>query len=251
MIKCVIYDLDDTLYDFNAVNLPAFDTMCQEASRRFDIPAKTFGDVFATAYRAVGDRMPQDILDLEPEKVDVAAVHSRTLRLSYTLNTLNLPLFPHVLELYDVYWNYILEHMKQEPHIEEVMQALKAQGIRIGLGTNMTARMQYRKVYHLGLGSYLDFVTTSDETIFDKPDPRFFDLVVKKAGCERNECLFIGDNYRYDYGGAVASGLNGLWYNRLEKPWNHVTEEEKQEAKEKDVVITDHREVLARLKDYM
>jgi ERCC4-type nuclease len=30
-----------------------------------------------------------------------------------------------------------------------------------------------------------------------------------------------------------------------------VTEEEKQEANEKDVVITDHREVLSRLKDYM
>ena len=216
MIKCVIYDLDDTLYDFNEVNPPAY-------------------------------RMPEDILALEPDKVDVAAVHSRTLRLSYTLNTLGLPLFPHVLELYDLYWNYILEHMRREPHIEEVMQELKKRGIKIGIGTNMTARMQYRKLYELGLGPYLDFVTTSDESIFDKPDERFFQLVVRKAGCLPEECLFVGDNYRFDYGGAVKAGLNGLWYNRLEKPWNRVTEEEKAEAIRNDVMITDHREVLNRL----
>ena len=191
--------------------------------------------------------MPEDILALEPDKVDVAAVHSRTLRLSYTLNTLGLPLFPHVLELYDLYWDYILEHMRREPHIEEVMQELKKRGIKIGIGTNMTARMQYRKLYELGLGPYLDFVTTSDESIFDKPDERFFQLVVRKAGCLPEECLFVGDNYRFDYGGAVKAGLNGLWYNRLEKPWNRVTEEEKAEAIRNDVMITDHREVLKRL----
>ena len=249
MIKCVIYDLDDTLYDFNEVNGPAFTLMCEEASRRFDIPAEKFGKVFGTAYRAVGDRMPEEILALEPDKVDVAAVHSRTLRLSYTLNTLNLPLFPHVLELYDIYWNYILQHMRREPHIEEVMKELKAREIRIGLGTNMTARMQYQKAYRLGLGPYLDFVTTSDESIFDKPDPRFFQLVVRKAGCSPEECLFIGDNYHYDYGGAVGAGMHGLWYNRLEKPWNQVTEKEKADAIEKGVMITDHREIFDKMLD--
>ena len=221
--------------------------MSEEAGRRFNMDPEKFGEVFGTAYRAVGDRMPEDILALEPDKVDVAAVHSRTLRLSYTLNTLGLPLFPHVLELYDLYWNYILKHMRREPHIEEVMQELKKRGIKIGIGTNMTARMQYRKLYELGLGPYLDFVTTSDESIFDKPDERFFQLVVRKAGCLPEECLFVGDNYRFDYGGAVKAGLNGLWYNRLEKPWNRVTEEEKAEAIRNDVMITDHREVLNRL----
>ena len=152
-----------------------------------------------------------------------------------------------MLELYDLYWDYILEHMRREPHIEEVMQELKKRGIKIGIGTNMTARMQYRKLYELGLGPYLDFVTTSDESIFDKPDERFFQLVVRKAGCLPEECLFVGDNYRFDYGGAVKAGLNGLWYNRLEKPWNRVTEEEKAEAIRNDVMITDHREVLNRL----
>lgn len=250
MIKCVIYDLDDTLYDFNEVNQPAFRLMCEEAGRRFNMDPEEFGRVFGTAYRAVGDRMPEDILALEPDKVDVSAVHSRTLRLSYTLNTLGLPLFPHVLELYDLYWDYILQHMRREPYIEEVMQELKARGIRIGLGTNMTARMQYRKAYELGLGPYLDFVTTSDESVFDKPDPRFFQLVVRKAGCDPKECLFIGDNYRYDYGGAVGAGLNALWYNRLEKPWNRVTDEEKAEAIQKGVMITDHREIFEKLNHF-
>ena len=68
MIKCVIYDLDDTLYDFNEVNPPAFKLMCEEAGRRFNMDPEKFGEVFGTAYRAVGDRMPEDILALEPDK---------------------------------------------------------------------------------------------------------------------------------------------------------------------------------------
>ena len=247
MIKCVIFDLDDTLYDFNEVNTPAFALMCEEAERRFGIPAEDFSNTFGTAYRAVGDRIADDIKALESPKVDVAAVHSRTLRLSYTLNTLGLPLFPHVLELYDIYWEYILEHMKPEPHIHETMQALKDRGLKVGLGTNMTARMQYRKVYQLGLGPFMDFVVTSDESIFDKPDPRFFQMVLKKAGCKPEECLFVGDNYKYDVGGATRAGFHTLWYNRIEKPWNKVSDEQKQEAIEKGLMITDHAQILGKI----
>ena len=130
MIKCVIYDLDDTLYDFKVVNEPAFAKMCEEAERRFGISAEKFGEVFASAYRGIGDRMPEEILELEPAGVDVAPVHSRTLRINYTLEKLGLPLFPHVLDLYDIYWDYILEHMQKEPYIEEVMQELKRRGIK-------------------------------------------------------------------------------------------------------------------------
>ena len=244
MIKCVIYDLDDTLYDFKVVNEPAFAKMCEEAERRFGISAEKFGEVFASAYRGIGDRMPEEILELEPAGVDVAPVHSRTLRINYTLEKLGLPLFPHVLDLYDIYWDYILEHMQKEPYIEEVMQELKRRGIRIGIGTNMTAHIQYHKVNGLGLGPYIDFMMTSDESIFDKPDERFFQMVVHKAGCAPEECLFVGDNYLYEYVGATKSGLNGLWYNRLEKPWNRVNEDLKQEAIRKNVMITDHRQVL-------
>ncbi len=152
-----------------------------------------------------------------------------------------------MLELYDCYWETLLSAMELEDHIEEVMKELKARGIRIGVGTNMTARIQYRKLQLLGLGKYLDFVVVSEETLFDKPDSRFFSVVQEKARCLAEECLFVGDNFNLDYQGAKHAGMHALWYAKKEKPWNRLTEEERKNVLQAGEQITDHRELLALL----
>ena len=246
MIQAVIYDLDDTLYDFYSISPIALEALSYEAQRRFGIEAAEFARVFNESFDGVLENMPQDLLALrETDEVGIAAMHSRTLRLNYTLERLHLPVLPHVVELYDVYWETILDHMQVEPHLIETLEGLKKRGIRIGIGTNMTARMQYRKAMRLGLAPYIDFMMTSDESIFDKPDSRFFTRTVEKAGCRPEECLFVGDNYLYDVLGARSAGLQALWYARLAKPWNHSYGPKEEET------IRDHREILAWLERTM
>ena len=245
MIRTVIYDLDDTLYDFHRVDRMAFDAMCRACDERFGGGAERYAEAFAPSYHAINAYLPEDIKALMPEGISSATCHSRTLRIAHMLEQLGLPLFPHVIELYDIYWNTILDNMKPEPYIDEVMAALKARGLRIGIGSNMTSRIQYRKLQRLGLGPYLDFVTVSEETFFDKPDPRFFDRVLLKAGCLPEECLFIGDNFELDYLGAMKVGMQALWYVGKEKPWNHVDPQERASARK----LADHREVLTFLEE--
>ncbi len=205
MIKTVIFDLDDTLYGFWDLSLEAMDKMVKRAEELTGIPAAEFRPVYEDSFRSIMD-------ELDPGKL-MGTGHSRTLRLQHTLEHFGRSPFPAVLELYDVYWDYMLDNMKREPHIEETMQAIKARGLAIGIGTNMTAHIQYRKIERLGLGKYIDFMVTSDEAVYDKPDPRFFRLAVKKAGCLPEECLFVGDNKAFDYEGPLACGLKARWYN--------------------------------------
>ncbi len=213
MIKAVIYDLDDTLYDFKTTNAHAHQLLCEEAERRLNVPASVFDEVFTRSYHAVAEQMPEDFRRLLLEgEIDLYAMHSRTLRLNYTLEKLGKPLLPYAVDLYECYWEDLLLHIHPEPHLTETLEWLKARGIRIGIGSNMMARIQYRKLISLGLAGYIDFAVTSDETAFDKPDPRFFSRVVEKAGCAASECLFIGDNLKRDYKGASESGLHALWY---------------------------------------
>ena len=213
MIRAVIYDLDDTLYDFKTPNVHAQQNLCKEAERRLGVPAEEFEQVFIESYHAVADRTPQDLRDqLQAGERDLYAMHSRSLRLNYTLEKLRKPLLPYAVDLYNCYWEDLLANIKPEPHLTETLDWLKAKGIRIGIGSNMMARIQYRKLINLGLADYIDFAVTSDETAFDKPDPRFFRMVLDKAGYPAEECLFIGDNRKRDYEGAKASGLHALWY---------------------------------------
>ena len=247
MIKTVIYDLDDTLYDFHVVNQIADQNVQKEAERRFGEKGRDFLKVFATSYRAIGRYMPEDVRVLQPENVDLAPVHSRTLRIAYTLEQLGLPVLPHTIELYDIYWGTILSLMQPEEHIREALEGLKQRGIRIGIGTNMTSHIQYKKLIRLGLSDVVDFITVSEESIFDKPDVRFFARVLERSEASPEECLFVGDNYQNDYLGAKACGMNALWYAKKEKPWNRLSSAQWEEASATKEILLDHMDILQHL----
>ena len=210
MIKTVIFDLDDTMYDFDTPHKAAYEKMCTAAEKMLGVPAETFGKQYDASFDALRSRLGMDY--------DIGAVHSRILRFQYVLEQLHKPLFPYVLDLYHIYWGEILSHLVPEPGIEDALKALKEKGVKIGVGTNMTALIQYMKLNRLGFGNYLDFMVTSDESNCDKPGARFFELCVEKAGCKADECLYIGDSFYFDYEGATNAGLRALWYNRKNQP---------------------------------
>ena len=98
---------------------------------------------------------------------------------------------------------------------------LKKRKIRIGIGTDMTAYVQYRKLEAIGVTSYIDFIVTSEEAGVEKPHYHFFDICVEKAGVRPEECAFIGDNVRKDIEGAWESGMKGIWYTQEKEPSEH------------------------------
>lgn len=245
MIRTIIYDLDDTLYSFHSLHPPAMEAMNQEAARRFGIEPDAFNRAFDETLDEHFEKsrqiyhhwLPADERNLSAKakhenwSVDLAVIHSRSVRLVQTLERLHLPPLPHALDLYDIYWNDILDHMTPAPGIHETLRRLKQEGYVLGVGTNMTTRMQLRKIHRLELDPYFDFIVTSEECAVDKPDARFFDLVLKKASqsagalLQPQECLFIGDNPLHDCIGASNTGLFSLWYNargRDEAPYPQI-----------------------------
>lgn len=223
-IKAVIFDLDDTLYDFDTVHKEASLRLNQKAHQLLGVDPDLFERTYRQAYQGVMERMGT--------QVETGSSHSRTLRLEYTLEQLGKPIFPNVLLLYDVYWGYILDHMQPEPYIKEALSYLHDKGYTIGCGTNMTAHVQYQKIEKLGLGPYFTFMMTSEESVIDKPSRIFFDMAVAKAGCPAGQCVFIGDDHTRDYEGAQNAGLNAIWYNRKGK------------AEKGEKVIHSHRELI-------
>ena len=135
--------------------------------------------------------------------MDNATIHSRNLRIQNLLERWKQPLFPHLKNLYRMYWGTLLESSQAEPGAAACMEALKRMGISVGIGTDMTARIQFRKLEVLGLLRHMDFFVSSEETGTEKPHPAFFARCVKKAGCPAKECLFVGDSLKRMF--------RGLW----------------------------------------
>ena len=202
MIKTVIFDVDNTLYSYTKAHEAAFEALSSYAEHELGLSRNIFVKLHQETER-----------ELKVYMGDTAAVHNRCIRYQIMLEHQGLPLYPHVLRMNDLYWNALLGAAVPVAGAVDAMKRLKKQGLRIGIGTDMTARMQFEKLEALGLLPYVDFLVSSEETGVEKPDPAFFARCVEKAGCRRDECLFVGDSLKKDVQGAADAGLAAVWYD--------------------------------------
>lgn len=201
MIKAVVFDLDNTLYNFDAANESGILALAAYTEPLFGWDYAKMKALYGEFRKKLTERMG-----------DVGAAHNRLIRFQNLLEEKKLPIHPHALQMAKSYWRGVLDNMAPAPGAREMMEELRNMGIRMGLGTDMTAYVQYEKLNRLGLLEYMDFIVSSEEAGIDKPGRAFFSLCVRKAGCLPGECLFIGDNVVRDYGGAAAAGMQARWF---------------------------------------
>ena len=208
MIKAVIFDIDNTLYCYDDNHVHGMDALISYCMDNFGITEEKTREFYRRAGYIVQNRIG----------TDTAAIHSRMLRLQCMMELMEQPLFPHVQKMYHVYWDTFIHYMEINPGVMDFITELKKRKIRIGIGTDMTAYIQYKKIEAIGVTPYIDFIVTSEEAGVEKPHYHFFDLCVEKAGVRAGECAFIGDNVKKDIEGAWENGLKGIWYTQEKEP---------------------------------
>lgn len=94
---------------------------------------------------------------------------------------------------------------------DTLLQIIKKKGIAIGVISNSDPRL-YDILQNLGLSKYFDFILTSYDCGFSKPDSRIFQeaLLRCKEITKASESLHIGDDLEKDYIGARESGWHAL-----------------------------------------
>lgn len=200
MIKALIYDIDNTLYCYDTAHEAAFRALADAVYHTFGVPAEEFSALHRQAMRIQEDRAG----------AWSAAIHNRLIRCQIILEQLGRPV-SHAPRMAEVYWSAFLSRTRPFPGAEASMAFAKAEGLAVGVGTNMTADYQFMKLERLGLMKYVDFMVTSEEAGAEKPDGKLFDLCVKKAGCPAGECVFVGDSLGLDALGAKGAGLCPVW----------------------------------------
>ena len=199
MIKTIIFDLDDTLYEFHPAEQTGRTAIREYVEREIGADGEAFMNCF------------QEMLRLQIRlHGDDPGSHSRAIRCQLVCEKMGLPL-RHAPVLNDLFWHAYISSIHPFPGIPELLREIHASGRKIGVCTNMTADWQLKKLIQLGLIDDCDFVVSSEEAGAEKPARAIFDLCLEKAGCLAEECLFIGDNPVFDIQGAQAVGMNVLW----------------------------------------
>jgi len=96
--------------------------------------------------------------------------------------------------------------LKAPPASYDVLEALKARGLTLGVisnnGDDIAARARA-----FGFDAFLDFVITRRDAGCSKPDPGIFELGLARAGLPAEAVAFVGDNYYADVLGSAAAGM--------------------------------------------
>jgi HAD superfamily hydrolase (TIGR01549 family) len=95
--------------------------------------------------------------------------------------------------------------------VAQVMAALQARNIKLGLITNGGSAMQRAKIRALGLDRVMSVVAISQELGLEKPDPAIFHHALAALDCPPDRAWFVGDHPEIDVRGAVGAGLAGFW----------------------------------------
>jgi len=194
--KCVLWDLDDTLY-----------------SRR-DAARRMFPGLFRACLYT--DRSESFLNEAADYMMTQLKRNSMTNQNAFEALLARYPSDkPYVREeCLRYYYAHIRDYAQPSQKAMEIVKKLKVQGVKMAIVTNITPELldhQKKKVAALGIGELFDAIIYSAELGIHKPDRRIFDHTAALLGVSNEECLFVGDDPDSDVTGALNAGMEVVW----------------------------------------
>ena len=105
------------------------------------------------------------------------------------------------------------------PHIEELLEYLKKEGIRTGVISNIgwSGGALKERIDRFLPKNNFEFVIASSEYAIRKPNPLLFKIALQKAGLKASEVWFCGDSVEADIKGAHGAGIFPVYYNNADE----------------------------------
>ena len=97
------------------------------------------------------------------------------------------------------------------PDAAQTLSGLRTAGLKLGLITNGSIRMQSRKLQCLALPPLLDTILISDAEGISKPDRQIFHRALDRLNTSPSRAVFVGDHPEIDVAGARAAGMQAIW----------------------------------------
>lgn len=216
-IKALYFDLDHTLWDFEANSALAFKSLFEEYDIALDL--HQFLAVYIPNNNVYWKRYRTGEIDKETLRFE---------RLKTVFDALNYPTANTLIDdLSDAYIQTLPEYNVLFEGAIEMLTALKPH-YALHVITNGFQDVQYFKMRNSGLLPFFDSITDSSSVGVKKPDPRIFEHALTVGQVAPNQAAMIGDNLEADIEGALAAGMHAIHFMPLEKKHpSHYTEIDK------------------------
>ena len=188
----ILLDTDNTLYPYDPAHQTALQAVKEKASKILSISTVDFEASFNEAKKQIKSQLG-----------NTASSHSRLLYMQRTFEILGLGSQVLLsLDLEQTYWRTFLNNAVLFDEVKEFLDDIRLLNIPIAIVTDLTAQIQFRKIVFFELDQTVDYIVTSEEAGFDKPDEAPFKLALEKLQPKDNCIWMIGDDSESDICGA-------------------------------------------------
>ena len=197
MIKCITFDLDDTLWAIEPVIVEAEKKFYSWLKKNYPIVTENF-DILSL--RQLMRKTASDNPDIKHNLTEVRIKGYTFIKDLYKLPD-DMPLRSY--EYFMKYRNKVTLYDGAEITLTELKKKYM-----IGTITNGNASLE-----KIGIKKFFDFEVKAADVGFMKPSPKIFGAALKIANCKPSEMVHIGDSYDKDIIGAKSVNMNYIWLN--------------------------------------
>ena len=199
MIKTVLIDLDDTIFDFKSCEKLAL----SRALERFSI---AYDDDMLLRYSVINDGMWKKL-----EKGEITREVLRVRRFEMFLHEYGV--FGISADAFaDAYMAELMNTGVLLPGAEKLLAQLSARYDLYAV-TNGYLDTQMGRIRTAGIGKYFREIFISQIVGYVKPSKGFFDHCKEKIGFDVSETVLIGDSLTSDIRGGAEYGIYTIWFN--------------------------------------
>ena len=189
MIRAIIFDLDDTLYDEMQFVRGGFKAVSSYTSKNAN----------------VNQNVVYQLL------LDVLEKHGRGQTFDIALKKLGLynkNLIPKLVEVYRAH----KPKLSLYSEVRTILSTLRKQGYKLGLITDGNVEVQRNKVEALKIKDFFDCIIFSDEYGIEKqkPNPFPYQKAMEELKVSARETIYIGDNPYKDFVSAKKLGIHTI-----------------------------------------
>lgn len=199
MIRNVLFDLDDTLFDFHkAEKIALTKTLVRFGIDLTEETLALYSTINATHWKRL------ELGEISREEVKVG-------RYRELFKTIGVECDPVKATAY--YESMLAIGHYFMPGAPELLEELYRK-YRLYIVSNGTAKVQEGRIGSSGIAKYMDGIFISQILGANKPDKQFFDICFAEIpDFSLSETVIIGDSLSSDIKGGINAGITTVWFN--------------------------------------
>ncbi len=202
MIKAVLIDIDDTIFDFEKCSKNAF----KKTLKKLDLSYKEKDfSYFNKVNDILWTKQKLGELNINQVFIERSNMMSKYFGLDIEKEIFN-----------NLFVEFLYDEIEIVYEIEDLLSYLSNK-YQIYAASNGVYDMQVNRIKKSNLDKYFDEIFVSDKVGFEKPDKRFFQKIMDITKYSNKDLIMIGDSIKSDIIGAKNSNIKSIYFNKENK----------------------------------